>query len=72
MSVNKIKQWAELGECHCINDAARRVLELEGDYAINNFLLIAVPHSDCQKVVLSDFDVSPSGPGARRRAPQAA
>jgi hypothetical protein len=46
MSVNKIKQWAELGEFHCINDAARRVLELEGDYAINNFLLITVPYSD--------------------------
>ena len=28
---NKIRQWAELGEFQSINDAARRVLELEGD-----------------------------------------
>ena len=28
---NKLKQWSELGEFQNINDAARRVLELEGD-----------------------------------------
>ena len=28
---NKIRQWAELGEFQSISDAARRVLELEGD-----------------------------------------
>jgi hypothetical protein len=28
---NKIKQWSELGEFQNISDAARRVLELEGD-----------------------------------------
>ena len=28
---NKIKQWAELGECQSISDAAARILELEGD-----------------------------------------
>jgi hypothetical protein len=28
---NKIKQWSELGEFQSISDAARRVLELEGD-----------------------------------------
>jgi len=28
---NKIKLWSELGEFQTINDAARRVLELEGD-----------------------------------------
>jgi hypothetical protein len=28
---NKIRQWAELGEFQSINDAARRVLELERD-----------------------------------------
>ena len=28
---NKIRQWAELGEFQSISDAARRLLELEGD-----------------------------------------
>jgi hypothetical protein len=28
---NKLKQWSELGEFQNISDAARRVLELEGD-----------------------------------------
>jgi 16S rRNA G966 N2-methylase RsmD len=28
---NNIRQWAELGEFQSINDAARRVLELEGN-----------------------------------------
>jgi hypothetical protein len=28
---SKIKQWSELGEFQSINDAARRVLELEGN-----------------------------------------
>jgi hypothetical protein len=28
---NKLKQWAEHGDFHNIADAARRILELEGD-----------------------------------------
>jgi hypothetical protein len=28
---NKIKQWSEYGDFHNIADAARRILELEGD-----------------------------------------
>jgi hypothetical protein len=29
---NKIRQWKELGEFQSISDAARRVLELEGNH----------------------------------------
>jgi hypothetical protein len=32
---NKVRQWAELGEFGCIDAAARRVLELEGDQIKN-------------------------------------
>jgi hypothetical protein len=39
---NKIRQWSELGEFQTLNDAAHRILELEGEPLASLFFRVYV------------------------------